>query len=248
LGFGCLAYAEQVPQALSSDNRIQVVVFNENNVVPIHGTALTTTQIIFAPDEIIKAIQNGDLAAWSSSVDPAEPNMMFLKPTVNDSETNMTVVTNHHIYYFELSSGSRNPKNLGVTYAIKFEYPVEVLSAEEQIIADQEKDQQMALSIVQDPDKFNWNYSFNGDKTLVPFHAFDDGKFTYLQLRPEQPVPAVFLVDNSVGKESLVNVRMDRPYLIIQQTGPQFTLRDGPGHVASIFNNQRIAELRKGAS
>jgi type IV secretion system protein VirB9 len=249
MGVSCslsgVSYGEQTPQALSSDHRIQVVSFSPNNVVAIHGRPLTTTQIIFDPDEVIKDVQNGDASAWSSSINPNQPNMMFLKPVVSDSQSNMTVVTNHHIYYFDLSAGSHDPKNMGVTYAVKFEYPEETLSAAQEAIEFHETERKTEVSAFEDPDQFNWDYSFNGDRSIVPLHVFDDGKLTYLQLRAGQAVPAVFAVDNASGKEAVVNVRVDQRYLIIQQVAPQFTLRLGTAHVASIFNNKRVAELRR---
>ena len=76
-------------------------------------------------------------------------------------------------------------------------------------------------------------------------HVFDDGTFTYLQLQPGQPVPAVFAVMNRNGKESVVNYRQDGRYLVIQQTAPQFTLRVGQDQVANIFNNRDIKKLNK---
>jgi type IV secretion system protein VirB9 len=244
---GCLgvfSYAEQTPLPLSTDHRIQVVSYSPDNVVPIYATPLTTTQIIFAQEEIVKEVQNGDSAAWASSINPAEPNMIFLKPTVDHSDSNMTVVTNQHIYYFELHSGGGSPPS-AVTYAIRFIYPVEAQSAAEQEILSQQMDKQTEVSAFEDPQKFNWDYSFHGDKSIVPLHVFDDGQFTYMQLQPGQGVPAVFMIDNLAGKEAVVNVRVDHRYLVIEKIAPQFTLRLGQQHVASIFNNRRIAELRR---
>ena len=65
-----------------------------------------------------------------------------------------------------------------------------------------------------------------------------------MQLRPGQTVPAVFAVDNSEGKESVVNTRTEGDYLVVQQIAPQLTLRQGTTKVASIFNNNTIAKLR----
>ena len=79
----------------------------------------------------------------------------------------------------------------------------------------------------------------------MPVHVFDDGQFTYLQLRLGQTVPAVFAVDNAAGQESVVNTRTEGDYLVIQQLAPQFTLRQGEFHVASIFNNAMVKKIRE---
>jgi type IV secretion system protein VirB9 len=235
---GISAYAEQVPMPLSTDHRIQVVAYSPDNVVPIYGTPLTTTQIIFSPEEVVKEVQNGDSAAWVSSINPAEPYMIFLKPTVDQSHSNMTVITNQHMYYFELHAGGTP------TYAIRFIYPAPIQTPDEQATSAQQHEQKTEISAFQNPQNFNWDYSFHGDTSIVPLHVFDDGVFTYMQLQPGQGVPAVFVIDNREGKEAVANARVDGRYLVIQKTAPQFTLRLGPQHVASIFNNRRIAELR----
>ncbi len=234
--------AEQAPQSLSSDARIQQVIFDPNNVVKIQSAVLTNTQVIFAENERIQEVQNGDAAAWSSSLNTNLPNMIFLKPLVKDSDTNMTVVTNHHIYYFELDSTTK--ANSTPSYAIKFIYPNDMLSQAEEAIALKAEDQNLTISAFQNPSQFNWDYSYNGDKAILPLHMFDDGKFTYLDFPLNAPIPAVFMIDNSAGKEAVLNVRMQGHYLLIETVAPQFTLRLGSNHVASVFNNKKIAQLR----
>ncbi len=246
IGLGCLAgvsFSAQIPQSLHSDARIQQVVFDANNVVSVKSGLAVTTQIEFSDDEVIKEVQNGDAAAWSSSLNPALPNMIFLKPVVKDSETNMTIVTNHHVYYFELDG--RASVDDSPVYSIRFIYPDEVLSQAQETLALKNADRDFTLSASQHPEKFNWDYSFNGDRTILPQHVFDDGKFTYLQWAQNQPIPAVFVIDNPEGKEAVVNVRMEGLYLVIEKTSPQFTLRLGDSHVASLFNNPKIAAIRR---
>lgn len=249
LGIFCLtsaAFAVEKPLRLSSDSRIEVVVYAPYNVIPVYGTTFTTTQITFSKNEYIKNVQNGDLGAWTSSISKDIPNMMFVKPTIYNSNTNMTVVTNKHTYYFHLKSnkqGVNNQKN--TTYAIHFIYPDEQRSRVERAIAFRERQKQAELSAARNPSDYNWNYSFHGCRRIVPMHVFDDGKFTYLQLQPGQPVPAVFAVMTRSGKESVVNYRLDGRYLVVQQIAPQLTLRVGQNQVANIFNNHEIKKLNQ---
>ena len=241
------AYAIETPIRLSSDARIETVVYSPYNVVPVSGSTFTTTQIIFGQDEFIENIQNGDLGAWTASVDKDLPYMMFVKPTAYNSSTNMTVVTNKHTYYFQLSSNQMGQNNdQSSTYAIKFIYPEDNVRKVEKEIATREQQRVSELSAFKNPQEYNWNYSFNGDGSIMPIHVFDDGKFTYMQLRPNSPVPAVFAIDSPDGKESVVNYRQDGQYLVIQQVAPQYTLRVGQDQVASIFNNKLISQFKSG--
>jgi len=55
----------------------------------------------------------------------------------------------------------------------------------------------------------NFNYSIAGPDFIAPLKIFDDGEFTYMQLRENQAVPAVFAVDNYKGEEAVVNFRRE---------------------------------------
>jgi type IV secretion system protein VirB9 len=240
VGVSSALFAAQSPIKLSSDSRLEVVTYSESNVVPIHGTTLTSTQIAFSPEEYIKNVQNGDLGAWTASIDKNLPYMMFVKPTAYHSNTNMTVVTNKHTYFFELISNEAGQEDQSkATYSVKFIYPGDSLSEVEEEILSQEQLKETEISAFAHPADYHWNYSFHGDKSIVPLHVFDDGKFTYFELQPGQAFPAVFAVKDRSGKESVVNYRKDGNYLIVQEVDPQFTLRTGEA-VASIFNNDLI--------
>ncbi len=234
---GPRAFAAQTPRGLSTDARIKRVAYQRDNVVPVRATTFTTTQIVFGPDERIENIQNGDLTAWTISVEKGLPNMMFLKPTMLDSNTNMTVVTNRHTYYFQLMSGPRQGRGK-TTYALAFTYPEQAHTAMLAAVRYNREQQHAILNAHKNPKNYHWNYSFSGDHSIMPLHIFDDGHFTYMQLQPEQVVPAIFAVDNKSGKESVVNYRREGNYLVVQQIAPQFTLREGKDHVASVFNKR----------
>lgn len=246
------SYAKINPLRLNTDQRIAVVAFNPNQVVPIYGSAFVTTQIVFSVDEVIKNIQNGDLGAWSVSVAKSLPYMLFLKPTVAKSNTNLTVVTNKHTYYFNLIAKADREIDREIdkdkaktTYSLKFIYPQEQKLKLEQNLLENQQQQQALLSAFSHPEDYNWEYSFNGDKSIVPIHVFDDGKFTYFQLKPNQVIPAIFMVDNPKGLEALVNIQRDKTYLIVHRVSAQWVLRSGKNHVAVIFNDKKIRQIIK---
>lgn len=239
-----LLFAVEKPRALATDHRIRVVNYQPDNVVLMNAKTFTVMQIVFGNDEVIENVQGGDFSAWSLNIPkdldiPKDStNMMFLKPTIADSNTNMIVLTNKHMYYFHLISHSNETPT--DTYALHFIYPNE----EHTGIASFNPTQKHILNASDQPQNYNWDYSFSGARSIMPLHIFDDGRFTYLQLQPRQVVPAIFAVDNRSGKEAVVNYRREGDYLIVQQLSPQFTLRADRYHVASVFNNKRIQQLK----
>jgi type IV secretion system protein VirB9 len=232
-------HALEKPRALTTDPRIKVVRYQPNNVIEIQANTFTATHVIFSEEEVIQTIQNGDLGAWTVTVQKDLPNMLFLKPTLVDSNTNMTVITNQRTYYFHLKSHPEANTAQSSIYALHFIYPRPALP----LLNLSHNKKQDALNISPHAKQNNWDYSFHGARLIMPLHIFDDGQFTYMQLRPGQPVPAIFAVDNPAGKESVVNYRREKDYLIVQQIAPQFTLRQGRHQVVSVFNNRLIAQL-----
>ncbi|RUR14043.1 P-type conjugative transfer protein VirB9 [Legionella septentrionalis] len=235
----CIATALQAqnnPSNFPTDQRIKQVTFQENNVVPIYGKTFTTTQIEFAKNEGILDVEGGDTTAWMVTVHPELPNMLFVKPTALNSNTNMTVITNQHTYYFQMSSNKNLEANPSLqTYALKFTYPVPKIK---QSSASVQKNR-----VSQAPKAINTAYRFSGSSQLVPLHVFDDGQFTYFELSPNSPVPAIFAVDDKSGREATVNTRRQGKYLVIQRIAPQFTLRQG-GLVTSVFNGREISRIQ----
>jgi len=243
-------FALQTPRALSTDARIKVVPYQANNVVPIQASNLINTQIIFGDNEAIINYQSGDSAAWSTNVNPYVRNVLNVKPTILGSKTDLDVITvdegaKKRFYRFELSSPSSNHSTKNITYAVQFIYP-ELAKAKALAALQFERQQkQSIMNASKNPNDYNWAYSFSGSRSIMPLHVFDDGRFTYLQLRPNQDVPAVFAVSNTKGEESVVNYRRIGSYLVVERIAPQFTLRDGKYAVASLFNTREIKKIRR---
>ena len=238
-------YAAEKPRSLATDRRIKVISYQPNQVYPVQANTFIDTQIKFGANEVIEEIQNGDLTAWEAKVPKGLSNMLFIKPTIENSSTNMTVVTNKRTYYFYLESESAMSNKLDATYAIEFVYPEDVKRTLEAEITYNKQQKKSDLNAGRLPHRYNWNYSFNGDATIMPLHVFDDGHFTYMQLRNCQNIPAIFSVDNRKGEEAVVNYRRSGQYIVIQRISPQLTLRDGKHHVASVFDNTLIRKLNR---
>jgi type IV secretion system protein VirB9 len=238
--------AQNTPKAYPHDMRILRVNYQENNVIPLHGKTFTTTQIMLGADEAVIDVEGGDTAGWMVTRPTKLPNIVFIKPTILGSDSNITIVTNKHSYYFHVTSNKtlhQTPKLQ--TYAIKFIYPEEVLAEAKSRAQAAKRAQQEVINPLKNHSMYNWNYRFSGSTQLTPVHVFDDGTFTYFELAKNQAVPAVFAVDDAQGKESTVNIRRDGKYLIVQRIAPQFTLRNG-GIVTSVFNSNEIARIKQG--
>jgi type IV secretion system protein VirB9 len=240
------AHANQVPISYPSDERIKMVSYQENNVVPIYGKTFTSTQVVFARDEYVLDIEGGDTSGWMVTHHKSLPNMVFLKPTMLGSDSNMTIVTNKHNYYFHvMSNKDLRVSNDAQTYAIKFKYPVEERRKLNARLKLKQQKRSAQLNQHRNPNDYNWAYSFAGSHRIMPLHVFDDGTFTFFELRKNQPVPAIFAVDDRTGKESVVNTRRQGDYIVVQRLAPQFTLRNGNKAVASVFNKREISHIKR---
>ena len=52
------------------------------------------------------------------------------------------------------------------------------------------------------------------------------------------------MVNNPKGMESLVNIQTKKSYLIAHRVSPQWVLRSGSNHVAVIFNDKKISQIK----
>lgn len=237
-------HATQTPKAYASDGRITHVPYQDNNVVSVRGKFLTTTQFVFGNKERILDIEGGDRDGWVVTHHENLPNIMFVKPTVLNSNTNITVITTYHTYYFHTTSQKQLKSGERPVYAVKFTYPDEARLPLKATNEAQKRHRMVAVKANKTPKTYNWSYSYNGDMELKPVHVFDDGVFTYFEISPNQPMPAIFIVDNQRGEEAVSNLRRQGAYLVVHRTAPQFTLRMGKNHVGSVFNNREIARIK----
>lgn len=232
------------PKPFPGDARITYVPYQDNNVVSIVGKTFTSTQILFGAQEHILDVEGGDRDGWIVTYQKNLPNMLFIKPTTLNSHSNITVVTTRHTYYFDVRSNKALNIRAPSTYAMKFVYPEESRLQQKASIAAMQRHKAQTLKANKHPKTYNWNYAFNGAQEIMPAHVFDDGVFTYFEMHKDQPMPAIFIVDNKKGEESVVNIHRQGDLLVVHRTAPQFTLRLGKAHVASIFNNVEIARMQ----
>lgn len=137
-----VAYAELVPDNRPFDSRVSVVDYNPLNVVRVTAFYGVSTYIEFDPSESIKEVAVGDDAAWS--VVP-RGNHLFIKPKEKNADTNLTVLTDKHVYHFSLYVAKRSLKDStawrdeNLVYGLVFRYPDDEAHKKEKMIADKER-------------------------------------------------------------------------------------------------------------
>jgi type IV secretion system protein VirB9 len=193
------------------DDRVKMLVYSANQVFKLVAYYGYQIDIQIADSEEIKTIAAGDSVGWQIV---GAGQHIFIKPMASGARTNLSIVTNKRTYIFDLIS--RQPSVHGdITYLVRFRYP------ETDVMASL-----VSSAAGKDGPNFNLDYKISGSKNLEPLHVFDDGQFTYFEFDPHRELPAIFVV-GADGKESLVNYRIEGPYVVVERLGDFYTCRSG---------------------
>ena len=236
-----ISFANTIPKELATDSRMTVVSYNKNDVVTLVGTPMVATSVEFGENEVITDINGGDSVSWDAIRSKVHGNVMSIKPMVTHSTSNLTVITNSHMYHFYLTTPEETSgKPLKPVYNIRFIYPEEDAANALALAAISErKKEALVTDNNSTPADWNFDYSFSCkcSPDNVPIRAFDDGRFTYFQFADNHDNPAIFLVDGK-GHESLANFHIKDKYVVIERTSPQFTIRtNGNENASCVFND-----------
>ena len=225
-----LANASQLPRYLGTEKKFRSYIYNPNDVYRYVGHYTYQGFIEFDEGESVSTISMGSPTLWLFE---HLGNRLFLKPVgENSSETNMTVITNKHVYHFDLmarEAKSINDKEL--IFVVKFVYPDE----KDKNIVQFPKTTPSDEPDLRDLSIYNFGYQYTGEPSIAPIKVFDNGEFTYFQFsKKNAEIPAIFTVD-AAGFESLINFRAAGSYIIVERTAPQFTLRNG-NEIVCVYN------------
>lgn len=219
------ASAEQASRPGPSDSRVLLATYRDSEVYKIVASYGFQTTIEFSHKETVETISIGDSIAWQ--VVPAG-HRVFLKPQEPNAVTNMTVITSLRPYYFELGA-KKNSNPAAVTFLLRFTYP----DGSPSVLGVRSASRPASLP-AKKPTDYNFNYTLTGARDIAPLRVFDDGEFTYMQFRALTDLPAIFLVDKD-KQESVVNYRIEGPYVVIERIAGQFSLRHG-SEIACVYN------------
>ncbi len=228
----CLAGAAQQASAAAVDERIHIVPYNANQVVKIYTAVGNPTLIQFEEDETVVdagkgMIGMGDAKAWS--VGPKGSNIM-LKPAAERPDTKLLVVTTKRTYAFDISSVTKK-SGIEPTLIVRFDYPDSkakaALAANQKQAAINERLDKIAGKTGLAASR-NANYMKQGDESLAPSSAEDDGRFTYLRFDSTRELPVVYKILPD-GTETLTNFHMDSDTgtVVVHEVAGKFILRYG---------------------
>lgn len=227
------ANAAGIPRPLGGENRIKIINYTPNTVFKFVGHYEFQSIIEFGIDEEIDTISMGTPTPWQ--LVPAG-NRIFLKPVEENATTNMTVITNKRMYFFEMhAEEATGVHDENLNFVIKFVYPEQYNLGVGGPITNAQTSKGPDLT---KPENYNYDYTISGDKSdFEPIQVFDDGEFTYLKFRDiNSEFPAIFAVDVQ-GNEGLVNYRQEKGYVVVERVAHRFTLRHGSETIC-VFNEK----------
>jgi type IV secretion system protein VirB9 len=219
-GFSILALATlSATTASAADRRIQTLVYDPEQIVQIIGHEGIQSTVEFGPDERIENIAVGDSSAWQITPN-RRASLLFLKPLVRATRTNMTVVTDRHLYMFDLVAALKGGSPV---YALKFTYPNEKPPVAQATVQMAEP---TPTAPTFSPDQLNFGWQTKGFDQLLPSRIFDDGRTLYLAWDREVALPAILTV-SSDGREGPVNYRTSGGFIVIDPLPSNILLRQG---------------------
>lgn len=223
------ALAGNAPAAI--DSRIKTYVYSENEVFRLVVNYGYQTSIEFAEGEEIQTISVGNNYLWQLT---PVGKRLFIKPLEDNVITNMTILTNKRSYQFELQSKNLTAANTDeeLAYVIRFFYPDEV-QQNQKIVAPKVETSAPPVT-VNYVTPYNFNYTQEGSKAILPSKIFDDGTNTFFKFPPAvSKLPKFYSYDGS--SQELLDPRMKGEYVVVNTVAPKFILEQ-EGKKVTVYN------------
>lgn len=226
--------AEQKGRGTQTDARIRTLVYHPDEVYKIDAHTGYAATIQLEDSEVMVDEVRGDPKTWDFIPNTARDGFVIKAKFATPQASNLILETNLRTYVFLLQAHKGGaPGNVGFLY--RFNYPERKTGFKPR----QAGTIQAAFNTTGGP--ANLHYSASGDKLLRPEVAFDDGRKTYLKLKPQSVRPSVFSMGTD-GRERLVNTTdLADGTIVVTGVYPRLVLRDGP-YVVCVFNI-RLFEL-----
>ena len=226
------SHAIREPRATSGDSRLRVMTYSPYVVFKYVGYYGYQGSIELEEGEEIGTISMGDTTGWQMV---PSGHRIFLKPIDSDATTNMTLITNKRMYFFELhAEKATNIDDPGLAFTVKFLYPESIPQN-----SSTENQPSSLIPNLKKLENYNFKYSISGSSVVAPIKIFDDGRFTFFEFRDKNaPVPAFFSVDDD-GNESIINYQVAGDYIVVETVESRFTLRRGK-EVTCVFNESSV--------
>lgn len=219
------AQAEQTPARGLVDSRVRVVVYDPEQVIKLKGYVGYQIHFQFAEGETFVNLAAGDNKALDVGY---EANHLVLKPLAEKVATNITVITNRHVYQFDYSASAArpDPDRDEVIYSLRFLYPQEEAQKAAQALEEERASATLASAETTPNRVSNTNYWGCGASAIRPVRAVDDGVQTRLRFSAHAEFPTMY-VKNDDDSESLVNFTVEDDEVVIHRVARGFVLRRG---------------------
>jgi type IV secretion system protein VirB9 len=220
-----VAQAEQTPVRGLVDSRVRVVVYDPEQVIKLKGYVGYQIHFQFAEGETFVNLAAGDNKALDVGY---EANHLVLKPLAEKVATNITVITNRHVYQFDYSASAArpDPDRDDVIYSLRFLYPQEEARKAAQALEEKRTSATLASAETSAARITNANYWGCGAGAIRPVRAVDDGVQTRLRFSAHAEFPTMY-VKNDDDSESLVNFTVEDDEVVIHRVARAFVLRRG---------------------
>ena len=185
--------------------------------------------ITLEPGETIQNVAVGDSVRWilspATSGNAGDTPHILIKPTDVNLSTNLIVTTNRRAYDMNLHSVKSNPMmHVGFFYpqnlAVAFPTPAPSPSPS-------------PTEAPVSPATLDFRYVATGEHKILPAHAFNDGKHTYLQFNAQLPQMPVVLEVGPNG-DQLINYRI--------KDATTYIIDGVPDRVALVVGNGKGSE------
>nr|WP_166180551.1 TrbG/VirB9 family P-type conjugative transfer protein [Altererythrobacter segetis] len=235
-----VAFIATASSAWAEDPRLVDLAYKPGQIVRIEGRSNVQATIRFGGDELIENVAIGDSSDWQVTPN-RRATTLFIKPLVDRATTNMTVITDKHVYLFDLIA---NPANKNPIYMLSFSHPGEPAGTQPpQPSADKTIETPTTIEMaaasdpyaVVDPAQLNFAWAGSGDKKLLPARIYDDGEATFLTWASRSAIPAILVRDRN-GTEGPVNFAVRGNVIVIDGVPREIILRSGR-EAATISNN-----------
>ena len=199
---------------------LEVVAYDPGQAPLVRAAPFQETVVSLEPGEKFTHISSGDPSRWSYTVavsGSASPQQhILIKPSVENSTTNLVIATDRRLYTLRLLASPGSPAR-----TLRFYYPQDTSPtvAASPSSAASPKDTPLA-SIPSVPLHFNYRLSrswFSKAPVWKPVRVFDDGARTYIEFPKKalsRDLPAFFVCDDP-GQLRLANYRLRAPYAIV---------------------------------
>lgn len=211
----------------------------------INCLPLNVCDVVLEHGERVRAIDLGDKARWTYSVDYSgsshdlssiQAHVAF-KPKDYDLSTSAIIITNRRAYYLGLISSKQ-------TYVrqVRFYYPNDIQKQWNKLLANSQQhwSAHNANTVAKLPniDVNNLDFNYHINKPLfanrpawMPVRAFNDGTHVYIEMPASMRTsnaPALFVINNN-GQKALVNYRVRDNYYIVDDLFKKAVMVTGVG-------------------